>query len=285
MLWPRKRLEPTAAAAPAASEPALAAHFSPELFSRHMAAFIETAAEDGGPQAYLLALAHKCERIGALTAALASRSLRMAEIEVLLGQVFTARRRLFPALATLGPERVSAALANIVAGENPAQERLQAFVDLIPGVEATDRDSLRAVARVRRAAWDFGTELLHFHAPEHYPLMSRWVWDAATQSGALRELMSGRALDAETGLDAAAAVFDTANEWAVEQLRSAGVFRELPLWIDLILARAYVDYLGAATQGHFGADFARGTTPRAQLRKLLGIDGERALGRSRVRIA
>jgi hypothetical protein len=250
-----------------------------------MAALIEMAAEDGGPQAYLLALAHKCERIGALTVALASRRLSMVEIEVLIGQVFTARRRLFPALATLGPERVSAALANIVAGENPAQERLQAFVDLIPGAEATDRESLRAVARVRRAAWDFGAEMLHFHAPERYPLMSRWVWDAATQSGALRELMSTSALGAEIGLDGAAAVFDSAQEWVAERLRVAGVFREIPLWIDLILARAYVDYLGAAAQGHFGADFARGTTPRAQLRKLLGIDGERALGRSRVRLA
>jgi len=39
------------------------------------------------------------------------------------------------------------------------------------------------------AAWDFAAEVLHFHAPERYPLMTRWVWDETTQSGALRELV------------------------------------------------------------------------------------------------
>jgi hypothetical protein len=282
MLWPRRSPEPAVATGGVPSKVSAPLPFAAELFKHHAAAFTELAREDAGPENYVLALNAKHERVAAATSSLLMRSLSLAELEVLLGEVFTARRRLFPMLVTLGAACASELLRAIVAAQSDPEPAMRAFLDRVPGAVSTDRDALRAAARMRRAAWDFAAEILHFHAPERYPLMTRWVWDETTQTGALRELVAVAPGTVETGLRAGLAAFDAAREWMVGQLRELGVYRDLHWWSDLVLARAYVDYLGAATQGHFGTDFARGTPPREQFRKLLGIDTARAGGKSRV---
>ena len=35
---------------------------------------------------------------------------------------------------------------------------------------------------------DLAAEVMHFSAPDEVPLMTRWIWDAQTGSGVLREI-------------------------------------------------------------------------------------------------
>ena len=57
-----------------------------------------------------------------------------------------------------------------------ADQRLNAFVASFPA----DRD--------HRWTRDLGAEVLHFTAPDRYPLMTRWMWDARVNTGVLREI-------------------------------------------------------------------------------------------------
>lgn len=281
MLWRRKPLETRRTQdEPVADDPAVP--FAADRFRQHLDAFLALARdEDAGPEAYLHALRAKHERVAALTAALQARALELAELEALLGCVFTARRKLFVVIESIGAARTSAILRDITAGSARPEQRLQALVDAVPCATTTDRDSLQSAQRVRRAAWDFGAEVLHFSAPEHQPLMTRWVWEENTGSGALREFV-GSAHE-RCDLPAGVRAFATSRAWFAAQVRETGIYRDIHWWIDLVLAHAYIGYLGAAAQGHLGAEFLRGFTTREQMRKLLGIDGLRPSGRSRVR--
>jgi hypothetical protein len=189
MLWfSKRRHAPTATAVAdriVAAELPLA--LDAALFKHHCGKLLETAAQDGSIENWLAALRAK-QQVFAQT--LARDHVSAADIEILLGCVFTARRRLYPALERIGMARVAALLSDLAAGAMPPAQRLQNLVDAMPGAAEADRESVKAAAKVRRAAWDFAAEALHFSDPARYPLMSRWVWDEATQSGALREFPS-----------------------------------------------------------------------------------------------
>jgi len=115
--------------------------------------------------------------------------------------------------------------------------------------------------------------------------MTRWVWDASTSSGALRELMDVSDNVARIDLEASPETFGAARGWLTERIGEQGIYREQHWWADLTLAMAYVSYFRAMTGGTLGSDFTRASTPEDQLRKLLGIDAERPGGRSRVKRA
>jgi hypothetical protein len=109
------------------------------------------------------------------------------------------------------------------------------------------------------------------------------VWDQSTQSGSLREFIRGNDAMREIPLTNAPEIFEGARIWFADQLRTEGIYRDLPLWIDLMLAQAYTHYLRSVAEGNLGADFGRGAKPQEQLAKLLGIDRARRSGLSRVK--
>ncbi|MCW5604896.1 MAG: hypothetical protein KIT18_10170 [Burkholderiales bacterium] len=271
MPWLRKR---SAAAAPVPAESitpaALPLALDAQLFRTHYAQLLAHAEQGGGIDAHLAALAAKRD----LHAGLLARvdRLSMEDVERLLGTVFTARRRLYPALEQLGIARLSALLAALVSGPEPLVRRMQALADAMPGATATDRESLRAAAKLRRAAWDFAAEIVHYGDPERYPLMTRWVWDEGAQSGALREFVRGGDALREIPFTNDPAVFEGARHWLAQQLAAEGVSRDVPLWMDLVQAQAYLSYVRSVAEGSLGGDFGRGTPPPEQLKKLLGID-------------
>jgi len=281
MRWRRSRPDTAGAVSPAAIAPPI--EFDADCFQRHFRAFVAMAdEEDSGPDAYFAALGAKQERIARSIEVVANGAFDDSALESLVAEMFTVRRRLFPVLRAMGYPRVGALVRELMSSQAPAETRLQAIVDALPSSISPDPEHLRASARLRRAAWDFGAELLHFSAPMTYPLMCRWVWDGATHSGALRELTRADYASDELNAECTLATFQSLSDWIFEQLRVLGIYREFHWWTDLVLAQAYVGYLGAAAQGHFGADFARGAPAKDQLRKLLGIDPRRGGGRSRV---
>ena len=287
MLWFRKR--PEAADPPGVAEQVVPAEvplaLDPGLFRQHFEKLLGHAEQGGGIESYLIALNAKQHRFAELLGSGSAANLGMSELECLLDQVFTARRRLYPALERLGVTRAAELVHELLSGPAPLARRLQNFVDAVPGAECMDRESLRAAAKMRRAAWDFAAELLHFSDPVQFPLMSRWVWDQGTQSGALREFLRGNDALREIPFSNDPGLFEGARRWLAERIAEEGIYRDVPFWIDLVLAQAYTTYFQSVTDGSLGADFGRGVSAHEQLKKLLGIDAPRDQGRTRVKKA
>jgi hypothetical protein len=240
-------------------------------FRRHFDALLAGAEQDGGIEVYIAALGAKVSVFADLRERVRAAPPALDELEGVLALVFTARRRLFPALDALGAE-AGLRVRDLWFGAAAPAQRLQQLVDVMPGAGATDRASIKAAAKLRRAAWDFAAELLHYGDPLRYPLMTRWVWDQATQSGALRELVRGSDNIRELPFGNDPALFEGARCWLAEQLAAQGIYRDEELWIDLLQAQAYLGYFRSMTEGSLGADFGRGVPAQEQLKRLLGID-------------
>jgi len=253
------------------------------LFRHHFEGLLDMMERTGGADAHLAALSAKRRHVEWFFSELASGAAGEGALESVLAMMFTARRRLFPALCGLGTDSVIGALGDLREGRTDPSAALQAFVDRMPGAADSNRQSIRQSAKLRRAAWDFAAELLHFSDPEGMPLMTRWVWDQGTQSGALREFIRGNDSLREVPFTNDPGLFEGARHWLNEQLRGEGVYRDLPLWVDLVLAQAYLGYFRSMTEGSLGADFGRGVPPHEQLRRLLGIDAEPGTRHERVK--
>jgi hypothetical protein len=275
MLWARKRpaeAVPRSAAVIVAAELPLA--LDAGLFKQHFAALLDAATACGGVDRCLELLVAKQELCAATLTAARERDLESEEIGRVLGFVFTARRHLLPALDELGAQRRAGLIRDLGDVAVPLTSRLQRFVDAMPGARSMDRADVNAAARLRRAAWNFAAEMVHFGDPVRFPLISRWVWDSASQSGALREFVRGNDAMREIPFDNSAELHEGARAWLSGRIAERGIYRDLPLWIDLVLGQAYVGYLRSMANGSLGGEFARGAAPHEQLTKLLGIDSE-----------
>jgi hypothetical protein len=261
----------TPAVAEAVPPAALPLPLDEAAFRRHFDALLAGAEQDGGIEAYLAALGAKVAVFAALRERVRTAPPLLDDLEAALALVFTARRRLYPALEALGAE-TGLRIRELWFGSAAPAQRLQQFVDAMPGAGAADRASIKAAAKLRRAAWDFAAELLHYGDPLRYPLMTRWVWDQATQSGALRELVRGSDSIRELPFSNDPGVFEGARCWLAEQLAAQGIYRDEELWVDLLQAQAYLGYFRSMTEGSLGADFGRGVPAQEQLKRLLGID-------------
>lgn len=274
MLWFGKRAVPAAVAVltdevvPAA----LPVPLDPAVFQRHFDALLAGVAQDGGADSYLAALAAKRQAVADARARAKHDAFGLDALEGVLALVFTARRKLYPALANLGEQRVAALMAGLWFGAASPGERLQQFVDAMPGAESGNREAVRAAAKLRRAAWDFAAEMLHYGDAERYPLMARWVWDQGTQSGALREFVRGGDAMREVPFSNDPGVFEGARRWLAGQLAGQGIYRDEALWINLVQGQGYLAYFRSMTEGSLGGDFGRGVPPNEQLKRLLGID-------------
>lgn len=256
-----------------------------DLFKLYFTRMLATVELDGGIEAYLASLGAKHQAYADLLAQPRIERLTLDDMELLLDRVFTARRRVFPALESMGAACAAALIGELLYGTAPLGSRIQGFVDAMPGAEGMGRDSIHAADKVRRAAWDFACEMVHFSDPVKHPLMSRWVWDQSTQSGALREFIRGSDAMGEIPFNNTPELFEGGRRWLAEQIAEQGIYRDIPYWIDLVLAEAYTTYFRSVTEGSLGADFGRGGPAYEQLRKLLGIDASRAEGRTRVKKA
>lgn len=285
MFWFKK--QPEAAALPVIADqirPAeLPLALDRELFKLYFTRMLATVELDGGIEAYLASLGAKHHAYAELLEQSRLERLTLEDLELLLDRVFTARRRMFPALESMGVTCAAALVGELLYGTAPLGSRIQSFVDTMPGAEGMGRDSINAAAKVRRAAWDFASELVHFNDPEKYPLMSRWVWDQSTQSGALREFIRGSDAMGEIPFNNTPELFEGGRKWLAEQIAEQGIYRDIPYWIDLVMAEAYTTYFRSVTEGSLGADFGRGGPAYEQMRKLLGIDSPPTAGRSRVK--
>ena len=285
MLWFKK--QPDSAVAESEPDLIVPAHLSVPLdagqFQQRYSALKHNAEEDGGIEAFLTSLEAKHQLFELLLKPESIDQLTLEGVEALLETVFSARRRVYYVFVAMGTESTVAAIKDLLYGKDPLQERMVRFSELVAIDDAADKVARKAAAKNRRAVFDFGAELLHFYDPLKYPLMTRWVWDQNTVSGALREFIRGNDSMPAVPLGGSPETYEGARVWLAEQLAEQGLYKDVPYWIDLVLAQAYSEYFRSMAEGMLSADFGRASGPADYVKKFLGIDAPAKVGLSRVK--
>ena len=229
--------------------------------------------EQGGVEAYVEALKVK----SALFRDALEGELTLPALKTLCAHMATVRRRvgryLQPDLFCEICSRIKILLANSE-DTSTTDTRMAAFCAAFPA----DRD--------HRWVRDLAAEFLHSLDPERYPLMTRWVWDARSNTGVIREIWHGEDVDGMT-LDVPDryATFVMLREELAQYLAGNGVFRDVLFYVDVLTAQVYADYIGERGGTYLRADFVTPEDPMLHTRRILGLDGMDAAGRSRLKAA
>jgi hypothetical protein len=184
----------------------------------------------------------------------------------------TVRRRIGATVDALGWPAVQTAIIDLLCGAiapGTADQRIAGFERLtVP----------QASPRMPRFPRDLAAELLHACYPEHYPLMTRWVWDAKANTGVVREIWH----DTKSGTDDVDHVLidvpDTHDAFLVlreelsQFLAANGIFRDMLWYVDLLQAHIYAIYISAQGSVYLKADFAAEGDPLEHTRRILGMD-------------
>ena len=139
----------------------------------------------------------------------------------------------------------------------------------------------------KRHRWvqDLAAEILHNTNPERYPLMSRWVWDAESNSGVIREIWHGDDVDhISIPVPDGYGTFIMLREELSQFLTRNGIFDDILFYADLLCAQVYAGYICEQGNTYLRADFATAEDPLVHTRRLLGLDGVKpGSGRTRLK--
>ena len=170
------------------------------------------------------------------------------------------------------------------------RDALVRLVRVIGDTGSTDREVAAFgtdFVRGERDRWvrDLAVEILHNVDPERFPLMNRWVWDVATNTGALREIWHDpQGESARIEVPDTYTTFLTLREELSGFLSNNGFFRDVIYYVDLLCAQVYAEYICEQGGSYLRTDFAAEDDPLQYTRRLLGLDGVRAgSGRTRLK--
>jgi hypothetical protein len=140
--------------------------------------------------------------------------------------------------------------------------------------------------RAHRWVRDLAAEVLHHADPERYPIMTRWVWDARANTGVLREIWHGEDVDhRRIEVEDRYETYLVLREELAQFIASQGVYRDVMHYTDLLAARVYAMYIQEQGGSYLRADFSSAEEPMIHVRRLLGLDGVAANGRTRLKAA
>ena len=240
---------------------------------------VESADESGGVERYVGALALKASLFEEVLGKGRVSELSEAEFYDLAAFITPVRRRVGSWLAGNGFAAMRSRLEALLHGWSDlgtADQRIAAFVAGFPA----DRE--------HRWSRDLAAEVLHFAAPERYPLMTRWMWDAKVNTGVLREIWHGDSSGASTiAVDDGIATFTMLREELEGFLQSNGVFRDIAFYVDLLCAHVYAAYINDKGGQYLHADFCGGgkADAMAHTRRMLGLDAvDTESGRTRLKL-
>ena len=238
-------------------------HLSGAKLKLALESLVARADEHGGVETYVAAVKLKSQAFrDALEAGLDLKAFR-----TLCAHMATVRRRIGIHAQPEGFARLKPGVEALLASGD-----LPAFCALFP----EDRD--------HRWVRDLGAELLHNADPERYPLMSRWVWDARTNTGVLREIWHADNVDAITiEVPDSYDTFVQLREELAQYLSANGVYRDVLYFVDVLQAQVYADYIGERGGTYLRADFATPEDPMLHARRILGLDGISSAGKTRLR--
>lgn len=263
------------AAAPEPKGPVL--DLSGPRLRRALEHLIESAEATGGVERYVGALALKASLFEEVLGK--GRVAEMTEQEFLDLAAFITpvRRRVGPWLGANGFDRLHKRIVDLLDGwsdVDTADRRLRDFVMAFPA----DRE--------HRWVRDLGAEILHFVAPDRYPLMTRWVWDRRVGTGALREIWFADDVDlARIEVEDDYRTFAKLGDELDRFLKENGVFRDLSFYADLLLAHVYAAYINDRGGQYLRSDFSSTGDPMAHTRRMLGLDAvDTETGRTRLKL-
>jgi hypothetical protein len=236
---------------------------------------VEDADATGGIERYVAALALKASLFDKLFAEGRAAQLDEGEFCDLCAFIAPARRRVGAWLATNGFPELRRRIERLLAGTAASAD--QSLADFVAGFPAD---------RTHRWMRDLGAEILHFTAPEDYPLTTRWMWDARAGTGVLREIWFADDPDrAVITASDALATFRVLGEELSGFLHDNGVFRDLPFYVDLLCAHVYAFYINDRGATYLKKDFGGNEDPMAHTRRLLGLDAvDTKTGRTRLKL-
>ena len=275
-MWPIRSQKSKAAPVPA--RPVL--DLSGPRLRRAFENLVESAEDTGGVERYVGALALKASLFEEVLGKGQVGELTEAEFYDLAAFITPVRRRIGGWLGRNGFAATRGRLVALLDGwsdVSTADQRVDAFVTSFPA----DRE--------HRWSRDLAAEILHFTAPDRYPLMTRWMWDARVNTGVLREIWH-----TDDNVDPGAisisddfATFATLREELEGFLHANGVFRDLVLYTDLLCAHIYAAYINDRGGQYLHADFCGGAKAdsMAHTRRLLGLDAvDTESGRTRLKL-
>lgn len=99
-------------------------------------------------------------------------SLPDEELELVLGKIFSVRRKRKDIISSNTPEELRKNIHALLRGEENVEVRFQNFCDSLKDVDAPLK-------------YDLTAELLHFTEPEKYWLWTRWMWEPEKKTGSL----------------------------------------------------------------------------------------------------
>lgn len=229
---------------------------------------VARAEEQGGVEAYVEALKIKAALFRDAFAA----GLTLPALKTLCAHMATVRRRVGPYVTPQAFDAMRERIARLLEDTAPADARVARFCAAFPE------------DRAHRWVRDFAAELLHYADAERYPLMQRWVWDARTNTGVIREIWHGEDVDGmrlEVADDYA--TFLALREELAGYLTQNGVFRDVLWYVDVLTAQVYAGYIGERGGAYLRTDFATPEDPMLHTRRILGLDGADADGRLRLK--
>lgn len=234
-------------------------HLSGEKLRIALESLVTRAEAQGGVEAYVVALKAK--------SALFRAEPDLEAFRIMCAHMATVRRRIGRHAEPEGFPRMRALVEALLRGKD-----LRAFCASFPD----DRE--------HRWVRDLGAELLHFSDPERFPLMTRWVWDARTNTGVLREIW--HADDIDSIILEVPDTYDTfvqLREELAGYLTANGVYRDVLYYVDILQAQVYADYIAERGGTYLRADFATPEDPMLHVRRILGLDGVSASGKTRLK--
>ena len=219
----------------------------------------------GGVERYVAALRLKTQLFQDTLGEIENTGLSLDAFKGLCPFMSTVRRRIGPYLEEQQFPTIEKAMTELledVRNTNATDARIANFYGYFP------RD------KTFRWVRDLASEVLHNTYPELYPLMNRWVWDRKSNTGVVREIWFADDVDRLTiDVPDSNATFLMLREELAQFLTNNGVFSDVMLYIDLLCAQVYADYICAQGGTYLRADFASPDDPMQHVRRLLGLDG------------
>ncbi len=261
-----------------AQAPALSLELSGPRLVRALEELTAACEPQGGVERFVRALSLKAELFEETFAKGRVETLDEDSFNNICAFVAPARRRVGAWLEQHGFTAMRTACVELLHGWSDvtsADVRLDAFQAKFPD------------DRAYRWTRDLGAEILHFTAPEIYPLATRWMWDRKANTGVLREIWYAADLDSVT-LDVPDdfRTFHLLRHELEGFLGDNGVFRDLAMMTDLLCAQVYGDYVHGQGSAYLRADFSSPEDPMFYARRMLGLDGaDSGRRRSRLKLA
>jgi len=187
--------------------------------------------------------------------------LDRAALRRVLRLIFATRRHADQILDEVGPERLGAAIADLLGGSEEPPARFDRFSEML--------------AAYPGPGFDLPAELLHFSYPDRYWLWTRWLWDPRSETGALG-LVTTDDVDLTEGATRGAIYLTVGHAIAFvdETGKAAGFTAAGPglFGTDVFLAAVYGIYMYTVLRMRMTREFNRLVPPLPDLiRRLLGV--------------